>query len=498
MPVPPSFPGVYIEEPPGPRHPIAGVSTSIAAFVGTSPRGPDNTPIRVLGQADYDRIFGGLETSSAMGFAVRDFFLNGGTEAFIIRVVPRGAEAATITIAAAPMPAPMPATTLILTAGSNVTGKPRRSRGPLDGTLTATVTIIADNRGASPARASVYDLTILYTPSNSTNAIIEETYDSISTDPESPRNLMAMLSTSGLVIADVLPEMGFLPAAGTHPAIDPGDGGQVGDAEIVGDTGEKTGIHALLQLQDDVFNLLCIPTPVGSLTDLSPATLAATARFCLDQRALFIADPPSTWTSVRAVQDAAINIANFPISGDPAANTALYFPRLLQPDPTDGNIVRSFAPCGAVAGVYARTDAKRGIWTAPAGAEAALTNVPDLAVPMTDAENGELERLGVNGLRDFPAAGRFIWGGADPPGGRPAGLAMEIHPSAQDGPLSRAEHRTRPELGGLRAERRAALGVDPSRRRRIHAGPFPARSLRGRVGRGCLLREVRPVNDNAE
>lgn len=285
MPVPPSFPGVYIEEPPGPRHPIAGVSTSIAAFVGTSPRGPDNTPIRVLGQADYDRIFGGLETSSAMGFAVRDFFLNGGTEAFIIRVVPRGAEAATITIAAAPMPAPMPATTLILTAGSNVTGKPRRSRGPLDGTLTATVTIIADNRGASPARASVYDLTILYTPSNSTNAIIEETYDSISTDPESPRNLMAMLSTSGLVIADVLPEMGFLPAAGTHPAIDPGDGGQVGDAEIVGDTGEKTGIHALLQLQDDVFNLLCIPTPVGSLTDLSPATLAATARFCLDQRA---------------------------------------------------------------------------------------------------------------------------------------------------------------------------------------------------------------------
>jgi hypothetical protein len=58
----------------------------------------------------------------------------------------------------------------------------------------------------------------------------------------------------------------------------------------------------------------------------------------------------------------------------------------------------------------ARTDAQRGVWKAPAGLDAALAGVPALSVSLTDAENGQLNPLGVNCLRVMPAAGRIIWG----------------------------------------------------------------------------------------
>jgi phage tail sheath protein FI len=74
------------------------------------------------------------------------------------------------------------------------------------------------------------------------------------------------------------------------------------------------------------------------------------------------------------------------------------------------NQIEDFVPCGAVAGVMARTDAQRGVWKAPAGQEATLIGVPQLSVSLTDAENGELNPLGVNCLRAFPIIGRVVWG----------------------------------------------------------------------------------------
>jgi phage tail sheath protein FI len=72
--------------------------------------------------------------------------------------------------------------------------------------------------------------------------------------------------------------------------------------------------------------------------------------------------------------------------------------------------MEDFVPCGAVAGVFARTDTQRGVWKAPAGLDAALVGVPRLDVPLTDAENGELNPLGINCLRAFPVFGRVVWG----------------------------------------------------------------------------------------
>ncbi|MBK9014758.1 MAG: hypothetical protein IPM82_12140 [Saprospiraceae bacterium] len=86
MPTQVSYPGVYIEEIPSQVRTIAGVSTSITAFVGRAKKGPVNEPTSIFNFGDYDRVFGGLWEWSTMSFTVRDFFLNGGGEAVIVRI----------------------------------------------------------------------------------------------------------------------------------------------------------------------------------------------------------------------------------------------------------------------------------------------------------------------------------------------------------------------------------------------------------------------------
>lgn len=87
MPVTPTtYPGVYIEEVPSGVRTITGVATSITAFIGRAARGPVNEPITINNFGDFGRIFGGVWAKSTLGFAVRDFFFNGGTQAIIVRL----------------------------------------------------------------------------------------------------------------------------------------------------------------------------------------------------------------------------------------------------------------------------------------------------------------------------------------------------------------------------------------------------------------------------
>jgi phage tail sheath protein FI len=85
MPITPTYPGVYIEEIPSGVRTITGVATSIAAFVGYTARGPLNEAVRVLSYADFERNFGGLDRDSEVGYAVQQFFGNGGTDAYVVR-----------------------------------------------------------------------------------------------------------------------------------------------------------------------------------------------------------------------------------------------------------------------------------------------------------------------------------------------------------------------------------------------------------------------------
>jgi phage tail sheath protein FI len=58
----------------------------------------------------------------------------------------------------------------------------------------------------------------------------------------------------------------------------------------------------------------------------------------------------------------------------------------------------------------AATDASRGVWKAPAGIDAGISGTVGLAVNMTDAENGEINPIGINALRTFPIVGSVLWG----------------------------------------------------------------------------------------
>lgn len=180
------------------------------------------------------------------------------------------------------------------------------------------------------------------------------------------------------------------------------DGAAPRAADTTGAQGASSGLWALTRA--DVVNLVCVPLASWSTgTDLAVWTTAAeVAERC---RAVLLVDPPQEWSTPEAAADQA---DTFPLQNH--ANAAVYYPRLRIPDPLAEGRPGEFPPCGVVAGVIARTDATRGLWKAPAGVDASLRGVTELAATLDDPRHGDLNRLGVNCLRTFPVYGRVVWG----------------------------------------------------------------------------------------
>ncbi|WP_424360910.1 phage tail sheath family protein [Methylocystis parvus] len=139
------------------------------------------------------------------------------------------------------------------------------------------------------------------------------------------------------------------------------------------------------------FNLLCVP----GLTE-APA-IAPLQAFCRRKRAFLILDAPQQATVESLLQGLPA------LTGPDAMNAALYYPWIMTPEGPQ-------PPCGFVAGVYARMDAARGVWKAPAGAEASLVGALDLKAHLDDRQNGLLNPRGVNCLRRFPERGLLVFG----------------------------------------------------------------------------------------
>jgi uncharacterized protein len=253
---------------------------------------------------------------------------------------------------------------------------------------------------------------------------VVETFRNLTLIDGDPRNVEKVLANE----SNLVRVRGSLPAAvpSAHP--DPtGDGGvwddnspttnssvsasdrssdgtflDINDFTGSGKADAKQGLYGLEKA--DLFNLLCIP-PYLNGGDVDSSLITQAGTYCEKHRAMLLVDPPSGWKNKDNVKmGMAAGV------GTTSKNTAIFFPRLRQPDPLHENHLEEFVPSGAVAGVFARTDSARGVWKAPAGLEATLVGVPELSVPLTDAENGELNPLGVNCLRSLPAAGRVVWG----------------------------------------------------------------------------------------
>jgi hypothetical protein len=405
MPVTLSFPGVYIEEIPSGVRTIVGVATSITAFIGRALRGPTDDPIAIESVADFDRVFGGLWVESTLGYAVQQFFLNGGSDAVVVRVA-KNALAAKIPVPGASGPLPLEA------ANPGAWGTNLRVR------------IDNNTRPLEPGEGAntLFNLTV-----KDIGSATVEVFRNVSVDPNNRRYVQHVLQEQSqlLVVNGSVPAQAPNPNAAVGPGVDPfsdpppvpnsytpvttpGDDGVAIDDSVVDPiTGpaDKTGMYALEKA--DLFNILSIPPFSRDNGDPLQSTWASADQLCKKHRAMLILDPPSGWTRVStAVSNADSDFAS--VGRD--NNAAVYFPRLRISDPLKENRLEDFVPSGVVAGIWARVDATRGVWKAPAGQETVMAGVRELTVKMNDAENGQLNPIGINCLRTFPVIGNVVWG----------------------------------------------------------------------------------------
>ena len=371
MPITPTYPGVYIEEIPSGVRTITGVATSITAFVGWAPKGPTDRAQSIQSFSDYERIFGGLDPRSDLSYAVYHFFANGGQQGYVVRL-DSGSQAASATSAGLEVTASGP--------GTWANDYKIRVKRRVDDATRFRLEVVLDG---DP------DVTV-------------EAFENLSMSPTDPRSAASVInSASGVISAEVtgagVPADGETDLAG---GVD-GDPLQANDADFhtaLNAGGSDTGVHLLERI--DLFNLLCVPgesdaTQIGLLQ-----------KFCRDHRAFLIADSAGDATFGSLSPVAALN----GLTGNDSINAAIYFPWVSAADPGQENRLRAFPPSGFVAGLFARTDAQRGVWKAPAGTEASLNGASGVTQTLTDNENGTLNIKAVNCIRTFPVFGTIVWG----------------------------------------------------------------------------------------
>jgi phage tail sheath protein FI len=530
-----TYPGVYVEEIPSGVRTITGVPTSVTAFVGRARKGPTNEAFEITSFGDFERVFGGLWASSAMSFAVRDFYLNGGARAVIVRLFgptyPDAATQAKVEAAAAKV-------ATAAAAAANGKAAKAAAKAVNDATQATTSTASQEEKDAAQAAFNRIDQLDDAADANAVKAVaaaatapsvrkiaigpatfaaaypgrwaaglrvtIERPYDSKGQPTASAKDAAkalgvdvadlftlsvndegsggasevfanvtlakstrridrvlanestliswagASLETSPPKLSDVVPDAkagqsDYEPRKGDEvvearlalqkkKAADPdpttftteqealdkaaeaarasvtdGDALTAKDFRLASGRNDKTGLYSLEQLftRGGLFNLLCIPPYANAGEDIGKGVMAAAAALCEQRRAMLIVDPPKVWTSIHVATD---HFGNNTEDLPRTKNAAVYFPRIRQPNPLHDDQIEEFAPCGVVAGIYARTDVQRGVWKSPAGLDASLVGVSEMSVPMTDEENGLLNPLGINCLRKFPVFGHVVWG----------------------------------------------------------------------------------------
>jgi uncharacterized protein len=522
-----SYPGVYVEEVPSGVRPIAAASTSIAAFIGVAERGPVGEAVKVFNFTEYQNRYGGFLAGSFLSHAVYQFFNNGGTQCYIVRVA--GANAATANIVLRDRAATNQQASLTIFASSpgvwgnqlavviangtndsvnefNLVVFQQDELTPLERfdnlsmvpgaqnfveTATASsryirVTVNATNtnaqagtsRGAAAPLALAgpktrfriningdgyqeVDLAVpapppdLNTPANIATAIQARvralTKLRASTDQNAFANFLCqvnngvLLLTSGVASASSSVKVALaannsqdatgLLRLGLHnggvetlgatvlrpqnnpPRTPPDNYFFVGDnsaptAEVVSVTAGSEGAaittddpytDAFSRLNDkEDVSLIAVPG-IGSARLVSDGMNYCANRPLSD--CFFIGDMSQTDDSV---EDAkifrnAITTRN--------SYGAIYAPWVQMLDPTGRSSTPILAPpSGFVAGLYAKTDGQRGVWKAPAGTSAALGGSVGLAVNLTDTQQGNLNPLNVNIIRQFAGSGIVLWG----------------------------------------------------------------------------------------
>ncbi len=402
MPTTVSYPGVYIEEVPSGIRTIVGVATSITVFIGSAKQGFTDKAVRIQNFGDFERQFGDLWVRSSMSYAVQQFFLNGGTDAYIVRVVHKN--------------------------DNNDNNNAKKASAPVGGlaleavsegewphasdektSLAAEIQLVNENeRPRQPGEGNVqlFNLFIKQVdrdnPENIERQTVLERFLNLSVVPEAKRFVTQVLKEESSLVRVV---------TDPNPGAPPGEeqtvftGGQDGSLPTYDEYGEAIDLLEKV----DLFNLMCIPPRERGVslveTDGGKALLPIALAYCQKRRAMLIVDPPNVGNkSVTNIRDDidALNLKD--------KNAVIYFPNVKMADARKENRLEEFPPCGVVAGIFARTDAQRGVWKAPAGIEATIAGARGFSYKLTDGENGQLNPFGINCLRNFPVYGNVVWG----------------------------------------------------------------------------------------
>jgi hypothetical protein len=378
--------GLLVEEVSGPDQTIAPLGCARAAFVGRTLRGPVNRPVLLTSFAEFQHTFGGLWQPSPLGYAVEHFFDNGGREAFVVRVV-NGARASSMTLGAGrqalKLLAARPGTREFLRASVDYDNIPAADTSEFNLTV---------QRVRTPGTEQIED---------------QEIFSRLSVLPEAERYVGHAFPESELVrlhgdVPSQRPDRTLDSSSGLATGYvvsnaDGDDGAPLTDYDLIGSQADGTGLFALDSVE--YFNLLCIP-PLSREQDVGPGVLLVAARYCKSRRALFVADPPAGWLTA---DDAVRDLTGWEFANE---NALMYFPRILAHDKLRGQF-ESFAPCGAVAGMLARSDETCPVW-GPAKIDDAILRIgfrPNCLV--TEDKRMRLAALGVNTIRTGRSAARI-------------------------------------------------------------------------------------------
>lgn len=425
--------------------PLAGVSTSTAGFIGLAERGPvEGLPVLVTSFNDFKRTYGSYLSENQFGsfrylaYAVEQFFVNGGSRAYIMRVAPSDAKAASGKNEFVAVKAKNPgawgnqveivfepsskAKTQIFEDLGGRKYRVKNSAGFNEGDtvvftageqkVVTTVTSVRDNvielkdeLGADAVDTGLVPSKVLSTAEFNLHVVFGddvETYENCSFNAAAANHVDKVTSRSNHVqitanakasVADLFAESEKV-VLGLSGGSDGSLGGVTPDVYVGADNGpgKRTGIQAFVD--NDEVSIMAIP----GVTD--PVVQLALVAHCENLASRFaILDIPRDKTKVPDV------LAHRDLFDTSYA--AMYNPWLQVYDPLEKRSI-FIPPSGTVAGVYARNDNTRGVEKAPANE--VLRGVTGLDVQYNKGEQDILNPKGVNLIRSFTGQGIRIWG----------------------------------------------------------------------------------------
>jgi hypothetical protein len=386
-------PGVYVEEVDRGSKPIEGVGTAVAAFLGVAAKGPLGKATMIANWTQFTETFGEFVPGAYLAHAVYGYFNNGGSLCFVVRIGDEDAGEVKPPRAAAALPSRASSGAVTLRALS-------REAGASAGTSVEVSESEADTFNVTVRRGDAEErfegLTVARGPKNVLEVV----------NKQSTLVTLEEVRVSGLSAADRAPAPGTYPLAlAENRAVAAG----VNPDAYEGNLADRTGLGGLEAI--DQVTMLCAPDVMaayqgGALNrDGVKAVQLAMIAHCekmgdrvaiLDALPELNAQQALEWRTNEAGYD--------------SKYAALYYPWVQVANPTPGasSATMLMPPSGHIAGIWARSDAERGVHKAPANE--VIRGTIGLELNITGAEQGVLNPAGVNCLRVFPGRGIRVWG----------------------------------------------------------------------------------------